>query len=57
MGTWLLLKVFGTIPIIVGITLTWREGNYGLALFMWGIYVLAIYLVRFAQSDKFKAKK
>lgn len=57
MGAWFLLKVFGTAPIIAGMSLTWRDGNYGLALFMWGIYVLVSYLVWFVQSEKFKATK
>lgn len=57
MATWFALKVFGTAPIMAGIVLTWREGSYGLALFMWGIYVLVSYLIWFGESEKFKAMK
>ncbi len=57
MGTWFLLKVFGAAPIMAGIILTLREGNLGLALFMWGIYVLVSYLIWFVESEKFKATK
>lgn len=57
MRVWFLLKILGTAPIIAGIIYAWRDGNYGLALFMWGIYVLVSYLVWFVQSGKFKATK
>ena len=57
MGVWFLLKVFGTVPIAAGIILSWREGDYGIALFMWGMYVLVSYLVWFVQSECLKKTK
>lgn len=42
---WVLLKIFGGLPILVGVSFAIREKHYSEALGLWGIYILLSYIV------------
>ena len=54
---WILIHIFGLIPILAGAANLWSTHNYGLAISLWGIYVVLSYIVWNIGRERYQNEK